>query len=656
MKKILTFIVVVAGLTALAPATFAQGVFYDKDISAPDPNGVYTLSLEAYVTGSKVTTETLTPMDIVLCLAYNNSMYHDAAQISALRRAVASFINTIKEKDVIKDEEGNPTGEHVGYRVALDFYGVKLSDYGNSAGLPGDTYYNLLDIQQFTATQSGSDGQLYRDGYSADLFPRSSNSFTGNEKSDTGMERAYQILQDAEDLKDNSVVVFFTNGTPGSQSGSGWNGGKDNSIAQSCINDAYAIKQSGSSIVSVGLYSTNQPDNMTSWLYLTSSDNVDGNGNPSSYGTNGAFPVSPAIDVTGVNSMLASTNTLEAIFTSIAQSIGGDYNIGSASSVLVDIVTTSFTVSTDADLGLAKVYKVRCVDDRPDIIGEHNFSTERIQLNTVDTPEELDAIENPTVRENTVCLVTDPVTGEVLVTGFDYGANWCGYITDETHPENSGPHGYKIVLEIPITANPDAVGGPNVLTNAEGSGLILKDDEGNVLNTYTFTSKAVSLPVNIHIEKTGLRKGESAKFMIERAYMPASGLGEDVPEEDWKYVSTVFVTKTSDEDPVVKVRGLPANGDVPVLDEDGEPVTERHDFVYRVREESWSWSYNPKTGPKYTDTMHVDNPFTFDNEKKDGIDYKVRHAESKATNVFKPDVVENNVRYNDSKKNTGTGR
>ena len=101
---------------------------------------------------------------------------------------------------------------------------------------------------------------------------------------------------------------------------------------------------------------------------------------------------------------------------------------------------------------------------------------------------------------------------------------------------------------------------------------------------------------------------------------------------------------------------MPANGDVPVLDEDGEPVTERHDFVYRVREESWSWSYNPKTGPKYTDTMLVDNHFTFDNEKKDGIDYKVRHAESKATNVFKPDVVKNNVRYNDSKKNTGTGR
>ena len=126
MKKILSILVILAGFSALAPASFAQDstggqVRSNKKISAPDQNGVYTISLEAYVTGSKVTTETLTPLDIVLCLAYNNGM--GAGDLRALRQAVAGFVQIIQEKNVEKDETGSPTGRKVGYRVAIDFYG-----------------------------------------------------------------------------------------------------------------------------------------------------------------------------------------------------------------------------------------------------------------------------------------------------------------------------------------------------------------------------------------------------------------------------------------------------------------------------------------------------------------------------------------------------
>ena len=46
-------------------------------------------------------------------------------------------------------------------------------------------------------------------------------------------------------------------------------------------------------------------------------------------------------------------------------------------------------------------------------------------------------------------------------------------------------------------------------------------------------------------------------------------------------------------------------------------------------------------------TEIITNPFIFNNTEKEDIDYRVRHAESKATNTFHPDKTK--VKYDDSK-------
>ena len=623
MKKIFSVLVIFAGLFALAPVAFAQEggqAMYDKTISKPDENGVYTISLEAYVTGSRITTESLTPTDIVLCLAYNNS---SESIIANLRKAVAGFINIIKEKNIVKDEDGNPTADRVGYRVALELYGVDYNKYRGSKGLPSDSYHTLVDVDQYVADETGSDGTLERVGYSGkDLFPTAKKWFTGNEKSEVGLERSYNILNDAGDLQDNAVVVFFTNGTPGNQSGGGWNEGADQSHAEAALVQANYIKglsdeEQSVTVVSVGLYSTSTPDKMTDWLYMTSSDNLD---------LTATIPSDPYHDVSGKNSMLASANTLGGIFASIASSIGGDYNIGSASSVLIDIVSTSFTVSTDADLGQTTVWRVPCNDSEPGL-HVHSFNdAARVKMNVVETQEAFDALTDAQ-RETYVILTVDEETGEVTVSGFDYGENWCGWDSNTTTGVGA-PHGSKLVLEIPITANDDAVGGPAVQTNAPGSGLILKDADGNpVGEPIEFISPTVSLPVNIHITKTGLEKGESAKFMIERVFFDKDN--PPTPDEyeslDWAYVSTVFVTNDGINKTITKVRGLPSEGEV-------EGV--RKGILYRISEEGWSWSYTSTNGPMFTDSGHVDNPFEFENSKDKDYEYKIRHAESKVTNIF----------------------
>ena len=631
MKKILSILVILAGFSALAPASFAQDstggqVRSNKKISAPDQNGVYTISLEAYVTGSKVTTETLTPLDIVLCLAYNNGM--GAGDLRALRQAVAGFVQIIQEKNVEKDETGSPTGRKVGYRVAIDFYGCKWQDFLSDNGLPANTTFNTLhDVDDYVARVEGNEGYLSLNG--KDLFPRANKYMTGNEHSDIGMARADGILS-GEDVQDGTTVVFFTNRHAGPQGNNPWNS-NDDEAAISCIESAYNLKQKDATVFSVGLYDTNTADRVTNWLYLTSSDSLPGTAGS----TEATYPGNPLHNVTGEYSILADVNELVAIFASIASSIGGDYNIGSASSALIDIVSSSFTVSTSADLGQTKVYRVACIDDRPNL-NDHLFSDTKEPLDVVATQEALDAITDEARREKTVILTVDDETGEVVVSGFDYGANWCGYETNETTGQQ-GPHGYKILLEIPVTANIDAVGGPNVHTNADGSGLIIRDDEGNqVGDMIEFISPEVSLPVNIYVTKTGLQKGESAKFMIERAFinMETPPTPDEYNGLDWKYVTTLFVTNDGEHETITKIRGLPSEGiykETPETpDEDGVKMG----FLYRISEEGWSWTYSSNTDPQFTDTSHVDNPFTFENEKQDDVEYKIRNAESKVTNIF----------------------
>ena len=224
---------------------------------------------------------------------------------------------------------------------------------------------------------------------------------------------------------------------------------------------------------------------------------------------------------------------------------------------------------------------------------------------------------------------------------------------------------------IPVKMNPDAVGGPNVETNAPGSGIYIDPDDPAPL--ITFDSPTVSLPVNIYLEKIGLDPGESAKFKIDRAIIPDEENWDpaNFDESAWTYVSTVFVTngpnskKSKNGNPLIQVRGLPAtitvdanNDGIPDVGADGKII--QLGVVYRITEENWAWSYDidgtdEYPNPQYTVTSKVDNPFAYSNDKKENIDVIIRHAESKATNIFKAvGEGETNERYDDSKTNDRT--
>lgn len=360
------------------------------------------------------------------------------------------------------------------------------------------------------------------------------------------------------------------------------------------------------------------------------------------------------------------------IFEAISKQASGTANEAlSAASSNVDIVSNSFILPDDLDAttiddyihvftqaliemdGDEYIFEKTGVSN-PEILAPHNDYEYEIYNDygtLIGTKDIDDDIRVEIVGDN-----------GIKVTNFDYSRNFCGPIYKE---DGTLDHyqGHKIIIMIPIKMNPDAVGGPNVSTNGEGSGIYTQESGDKPL--VEFESPTVSLPVNVYVEKEGLTGRESAKFKIERALIPTNSDGtvkenwkiSDIPESDWEYVSTIFVTNSPNavrnEDtgnPMVRVKGMPATKQV------GEdPVTHtpiQRGLVYRISEENWSWSYTPKTEPQYTVTDKIDNPFTFKNEKRtaENIDVTVRHAESKVTNIFKTGTTR---QYDDSKTNVG---
>lgn len=372
----------------------------------------------------------------------------------------------------------------------------------------------------------------------------------------------------------------------------------------------------------------------------------------------------------------SNASQLEAIFDAIAtDSGGGSEDLGEQAVTEVDVVSASFMMPPGTNTSSIKVYLEECygkaektyIEDDETKTGEFlQFRDRRgpivppnsLSGYTYDDDGDPATAEVPADRNISVSFEksgTDPNNPDkedmIVVNGFDYGKNWCGPKYDETGSTIIGWHGYKLVVVIPIMMDTNAVGGPDVSTNAEGSGIIVKGK-----NIAPFISPQVSLPVNIHIRKEGLDVGESAKFTIQRKYVKDS----DAPAgttNNWTDVSSVFVTRhqgqeeTGKNAPVTKIMGMPS------VDDNDKA------FVYRVVEDNWNWSGrlvsikdysdrtigNVATRSATTDEIEI-NPFIFVNEEINNIDVNVRHAESKATNIFKTGETLN-PGYDDSKNN-----
>lgn len=342
-------------------------------------------------------------------------------KLNALKIAVKRFIDSAAAAS-------DPTNPN---RISIiKFAGTKTNAVGNDTYKEGGFTYNYSQIVQ-NLTDVNANKEALKDviGTSAkaasDTNPRGLTP-GGATQADFGMQHAQTVLANTDSSR-KKVAIMFTDGEP--TSGNSF----ETAVANGAITTAKALKDSGTTIFTVGCFSSTPSTNTTNYMNYVSSNYP----NATSLTSEGAS-VS-----TKYYSTAATSVDLTGIFKKISQEIGGASVTLTETTVLKDTVSKYFDLDTDgADAKAIKVHTETCTA--------------------------IDADGNPTAwsnDNNPNQYKADVVGKTITVTGFDYSANWVG-------SHNGRPGGKKIVLEIPIKPIDEKCWGLGLPTNdAENSGI-----------------------------------------------------------------------------------------------------------------------------------------------------------------------------------------
>ena len=159
---------------------------------------------------------------------------------TAMENAVTNFIDTVATENVGKEQ----TNQH---RISIVNYAESANAYSTGYG---------RDQSYFVYCTQGTNAQELKD-YVTGL------NYTGGTQADDGMALAEDIMNGTDNRGDGAradakrVVVFFTDGMPGDGDY------VENRVAGSAVNTAYNMKQSGTSIYTVGVFQNADPDDLS---------------------------------------------------------------------------------------------------------------------------------------------------------------------------------------------------------------------------------------------------------------------------------------------------------------------------------------------------------------------------------------------------------
>ena len=510
-------------------------------------------------------------------------------KLQALKDASAAFISEVV-KNAKFDKRGVARETPLDNRIAIVKFGGSGTD---------NTYYN----DDNTAYEEDGDGNHHYSGSNAYNYTEvvrglksvltdstdlknAVNALTasGATAADHGMVLAKNIIDHIPASRtSNKTVVFFTDGDPTHSSNF------STTVALAAIGTSNEIKAktygSGDnathpSVFSVGVFSTKPTSTDDIYHFM---DRISSNFLNATTLTNGTRSSSEFYkDASG------GAADLTAIFKAIASSASTPGStIGSSSAV---------TVPANAEDAELEVLIAPCT-------GTVSATYEGITKEYLAFGDPVDPADIPTIGAITATI--DPTTNTVSTTGFNFSENFCG--PDESTTPVSY-RGWKQIIRFKITVNDDAVGGPNVDTNEKESGIYVDGKQ-----IAEFNRPTVKLPVQIWLQKQGLRPGDSAVFTL---YMsPFEGFDTSDPESnDWTNFTKVVVNYNDmDENGMVKIVGL------------------NPDFFYKLKEDAWAFGYTYQDGGiQYTVGDNVENPFVFVNVPKE-----LKFDEATARNIFK---------------------
>ena len=477
-------------------------------------------------------------------------------RLQALKDAVAGFVDSVNQKAAGPDGQLG-TDDDINHRVAVVGFASKsgngnntelLSIAGNNSGSVGVAYnnissQNLKDVLQSMDTAGGQ----YMVGAAITALAAK-----GATRTDLGMDMAQRIL-DANPVpqneKRNRVVIVFTDGSPTSSNGF------ELDVANAAINKASAIKGSGATVYSIGIFEGADARSLgtkptgdigagssripaaSNWFMQNLSSNNGTVRYPSYYLS------------------ASDSDSLNSIFQQISQQIqeGGSATSLGASAVVKDVISPYFQLpkgATANDITL-KTYAY----------GAGGTWTENA-----------DAMgAQATVRPN----------GELEVTGFDFSKNWCGTETDANG--NVTHRGNKLVISFKVEPKEGFLGGNEVPTNTNAG---VYEDSSATEPKFVFPVPTVDVPIQdvtvaAEDKNVYLLGGVTAEQLKTGAVVEVGGIELDLNEpnyglDEWQ---TAFVDIS-----------------VAVKDKDGNIVSDKIDNLINDTTYTIEVTVAPKTG------------------------------------------------------------
>lgn len=542
---------------------------------------------------------------------YTRSGGGTQSRLEALQEAVDHFVGVIYHNDNFDDDD-NPRENPLGNRISVVTFGgprtgtnatAKRSDLTDVTAANGDKNTSMISYIM-GLTNSSIGGQSNMGTYS-----------------DMGMALANDVLAAipaARKGQSTRTVVLFTDGAPGT--GPGWTNSSIG-VADDCIKAAATAKTTHTASVFTIILGNVENDDMGNYLQYTSSN----------------YPNATEYDNPGTKKSdtyaLDANEDITGIFETVAQASGGSESTIPAGTQVVDAVSNSFEVPSTFHASDVVVYTRNAKTDGTGFEENTNPLTKVILPDNYDLTAAPDPNASYMTNENTVGVYLKD--GKLMIIGFNYSkldtvdeetgeiteyGNWVGWRGDGVNCR-----GKELVIEFEIEAKDGVTGGDGTNTNAPNSGVYVPVYVDGVFQGYApvnaYPYPQTDLPINLVIQKKGLRRGESATIQIY--YAPVNkneydpNTGKPVPDltNGWQNFSKVILTNTTDTDGATITKTL--------LCLDPE-------FVYQLEEDNWGWGY--KLDKKKTDTSKQEsNPFIFENTLNPDA---VKHAEAVSINIF----------------------
>lgn len=202
----------------------------------------FITALSVLSSTSNIASTSTTPLDIVLVLDASGSMDDDMTggkRIDALKNAANAFIDEIAMQNASISDASKQ------HQVSIvKFAGEKSNRVGNDTYREGRYTYNYSQVMKNMTACSETTKSSFKDAINA-INP------AGATNAAAGMELAQGQISKRSDAK--KIVIFFTDGTPTTQSEF------SNGVASDAIAAAKTMKDAGASVYTIGIFDGANP-------------------------------------------------------------------------------------------------------------------------------------------------------------------------------------------------------------------------------------------------------------------------------------------------------------------------------------------------------------------------------------------------------------